>query len=141
MTSRASRGLTSSPQRTLAVRDAEVVEPLVEPRRVASGDVEAEEASVDPGRPEGGEEREQVTLRAADAGDLVDVEDLHAEQLPVDALELVGHPGGREARCGRPRRRVGRADAQLRVAGELGEAPRQRRLCRRRQAGSRSRRR
>ena len=61
-----------------AVRDSGRVEALVEAGRVAARDVEAEEARVDSGGAERGEQREQVALRPADAGQLVQVEDLHA---------------------------------------------------------------
>ena len=60
------------------VRDAEPVELLVEARRVGAGHVEAEEARVDAALAQRGQQRQQVPLRAADAGELVEVEDLHA---------------------------------------------------------------
>ena len=60
-----------------AVRDAQPVELLVEPREVGSGYVEAQEASVDAAPAQRGQQREQVPLGAADAGELVQVEDLH----------------------------------------------------------------
>ena len=70
-----------------AVGDVQLVELVVEALRVAALDVEAEEARVDAGGAQGGQEREQVALRAADALQLVHVEHLHAEQPPVDRLE------------------------------------------------------
>ena len=60
-----------------AVRDAQPVELLVETREVGSGNVEAEEASVDAALAQRGQQCEQVPLGAADPGELVQVEDLH----------------------------------------------------------------
>ena len=60
------------------MRDAEPVELHVEAGRVAAGDVEAEEAGIDTALAQSRQQRQQVALRAADAGDLVQVEDLHA---------------------------------------------------------------
>ena len=59
------------------VRDTEPVERLVEARRVGAGHVEAEEARVDAALTQRRQQREQVPLRAADARQLVQVEDLH----------------------------------------------------------------
>jgi hypothetical protein len=59
------------------VRHLERVEALVEAVRVRPGDVEAEDARVDAASAEGGEQGEEVVLRAAHAGELVQVEDLH----------------------------------------------------------------
>ena len=78
MTSRAIRGLTSEPQRTERCGTPSRVERLVEARRVGAGHVEAEEAGVDAALAQRRQQREQVALRAADAGQLVQVEDLHA---------------------------------------------------------------
>ena len=66
------------PAADAAKRDLGGAEPLVEARRVAARHVEAQEACVDPGRTQRGEQCEQVALRPADAGQLVEVEDLHA---------------------------------------------------------------
>ena len=60
------------------VGDAEPVERLVEARRIRAGHVEPEKARVDAELAQSREQREQVRLRAADAGHLVDVDDLHA---------------------------------------------------------------
>ena len=60
-----------------AVRDAELVERVVEPRGVTPRDVETEKACIDTPLAQGGEQREQVALRAADTHQLVQVEDLH----------------------------------------------------------------
>ncbi len=59
------------------MRDAEPVESLVEARRVAPGHVEPEEAGVDAALAQRRQQREQVPLGAAHAGQLVEVEDLH----------------------------------------------------------------
>ena len=65
------------PASHLAVRDAQFVEVAVEELRVAPGYVEADEAGVEPSRPQSRQECEEVVLGAADAGELVDVDDLH----------------------------------------------------------------
>ena len=65
-----------------AVRDAEPVERVVEAGRVAAGHVEPEEAGVDATLAQRREQREQVSLRAADAGQLVQVEDSHPSSRP-----------------------------------------------------------
>ena len=81
-TSRAIRGLTSRPQRTEPVRDAQPVELLIEAPEVGSGNVEPEEAGVDAALAQRGQQREQVALGAADPGELVQVEDLHRSRRP-----------------------------------------------------------
>ena len=60
-----------------AVGDAEPVERLVEARCIGVGHVEPEKAGIDAALAQGRQQREQVPLRAADAGQLVEVEDLH----------------------------------------------------------------
>ena len=57
--------------------NADGVELAVEARRVGARHVEPEEAGVDAARPQGRQQRQEVQLGAADAGDLVDVEDPH----------------------------------------------------------------
>ena len=59
------------------VRDVELIEPLVEQRRVGAGHVEPEKARVDASLTERRQQCEQVSLRTADAGELVEMEDLH----------------------------------------------------------------
>ena len=59
------------------VRDAEPVERLVEAVRVRPGHVEPQEARVDAALAQRGQQRQQMTLRAAHPGQLVEVEDLH----------------------------------------------------------------
>ena len=59
------------------MRHAQLVERRVEARRVAARDVQPEKARVDAALPQSRKEGQQVTLRAADAGQLVEVEDIH----------------------------------------------------------------
>ena len=60
--------------------DVEPVERLVEAPGIRVGHVEPEKARVHSALAERRQEREQVALRAADAGELVEVQDLHAQQ-------------------------------------------------------------
>ena len=61
-----------------AIRHVDLLEPVVEALRVAALDVEPEEARIDAGGAEGGEEDEQMPFGAADAPELVEVEHSHA---------------------------------------------------------------
>ena len=135
------------------VRDAQLVEALVEARCVAAGDVEPEEARVDAALAQGGQQREQVALRAADARQLVDVEDLHARAAAGRAPRSRPPSGStanrartsaapcraERARAARGRARARRAGrpARVDVADRLEEAALAVRDDRRRAAGPR----
>ena len=143
-TSRASRGLTSAPQRT----DRAARRVRRAPRRTAARRCPGRRGRESGRRcrlPQSRKQGQQVALRAADAGQLVDVEDLHLEQPAVDGLELVCHPRRWRSGSGRHRRRERPSRAKLGVARELGQAVRERRriadrlqITRSRRAGRRS---
>jgi hypothetical protein len=59
------------------MRHAEAVELLVEAGRIGARDVEPEDARVDPALAERRQQCQQMSLRAAHAGELVEVEGSH----------------------------------------------------------------
>ena len=118
ITSRAIRGLTSTPHRTRPYGT-----PAHRGRRRSAArrarDVEAEEARVDPALAQRGQQREQVVLGAADASPACGHGGLSREQPPVQGLQLVGH--ALRSRTGARTSSPPAAPRAARSAGSRGE--------------------